>query len=421
MISPSADAARALTQVAVVALLCRRYHDLATWASEPLKQRIHFLAKADGSNLEELYIWDSPQHLTREKIFGFLHQHWSPDQLPLAPPEGAAAWEAALVYRKKFDQETIQGLVPIGRIASDPADEEASLLAMVLYAEQGVQDQEESPSGGRKQGENGLCWKYHNVVLIQQRDLVAQQWELMSDTCHVPMNKSLTKSPTDTPHEAGKEDDEGDSDDDYWGQYGDEDSLSDEEEASAQHNRKRTEGKDDEDDEDEYWHKYSQQQEKEEAAETKRKMEQSSRNIPEIAPPQASSLPGHVDSTMLSSLFQMLVQEGIQQSAAEEIQDASPPQDDIIPTITAIEIGKDRNEELTTTTTTTTASTVYLETPPVCSQSIAEDLVTLIPSQAKAMVSITLDAAVRQAALEGLSKEQVFALLENVYQSRSSE
>ncbi|KAF9296452.1 hypothetical protein BGZ74_010328 [Mortierella antarctica] len=420
MISPSADAARALTQAAVVALLCRRYHDLATWASEPLKQRIHFLAKADGSNLEDLYIWDSPQHLTRQQIFGFLHQHWSPDQLPLAPPEGAAAWEAALVYRKRLDQETIQALVPIGHIASDPTNEDASLLAVVLYAEQDVQDQQdESTSGGRKQGKNGLCWKYHNVVSIQQRDLATQRWELMSCTCHVPMNKSLAKTPIDTPQEEGKEDDEDDSDDDYWGQYGDEDPLSGEEEASAQHSRKRTEGEADEDNEDEYWHKYSQQQEKEEAAETKRKMEQSSNNVPEVAPIQAS-LPGQVDSTMLSSLLQMLVQEGNQQAAAEEIQDALPPQDDLVPTITASEREQDKSEEPMTATTTTTTSTAYLETPPVCSPA-ADDLVTLVPSQAKAMVSITLEAAVRQAALEGLSKEQVFALLENVYQSRSSE
>ncbi|KAG0038788.1 hypothetical protein BGZ82_010851 [Podila clonocystis] len=417
MISPSVHAARALTQVAVIALLCRRYHDLATWASEPLKQRIHFLAKADGSNLEDLYIWDSPQHLARQQIFDFLHQHWSPEHLPLAPPEGAAAWEATPVYRKRLDQETIQALVPIGRIVSDSTNEEASLLAVVLYAEQDVQDEDESTSGSRIQGENGLCWKYHNVISILQRDLAAHQWELMSDICHAPMNKTLTKGPTGTQEE--KKEDEDDSDDDYWGQYGDEDSPSEEEEASTQHSRKHTEEEDDEDDEDEYWHKYSRQQEKEEAAETKRKMEQSSSDMPETVtvPTEAPLLPGQVDSTMLSSLLQMLVQEGVQQAAAEEIQDPSPPQDEFVPTITATEREQDRNEEPTTATTTSTA---YLETPPVSSPT-AEDLVTSVPSQVKAMVSITLEAAVRQAALEGLSKEQVFALLENVYQSRSSE
>ncbi|KAG0035722.1 hypothetical protein BGZ81_000015 [Podila clonocystis] len=414
MISPSVHAARALTQAVVIALLCRRYHDLATWASEPLKQRIHFLAKADGSNLEELYIWDSPQHLMRQQIFDFLHQHWSPEHLPLAPPEGAAAWEATPVYRKRFDQETIQALVPIGRIASDSTNEETSILAVVLYAEQDVQDEDESTSVSRIQGENGLCWKYHNVISIRQSDLAAHQWELMSDICHAPMNKPLTKSPNGT--QEGRKEDEDDSDDDYWGQYGDEDSPSEGEEVSTQHSRKHTEGEVDEDDEDEYWHKYSQQQEKEEAAETKRKMEQSSSNIPEIAtvPTQAPSLPGQVDSTTLSSLLQMLVQEGVQQAAAEEIQDASSPQDELVPTITATERQEHRSEESTMATTTSTA---YLETPSVSSPT-AEDLV---PSQVKAMVCITLEAAVRQAALEGLSKEQVFALLENVYQSRSSE
>lgn len=318
----------------------------------------------------------------------------------------------APIYRKKLDQETIQALIPIGHIACDSSNEETSLLAVILYAEQDVQGEDETTSGVQKQGENGLCWKYHNVVSAQQGDLAAQQWELMSDTCHV-INKSVTKSPPDSPQEEGKKDDEDDSDDDYWGQYGDEESPSDEEEASTQHNRKRTEGEDVEDDEDEYWRKYAQQQEKEEAAETKRKMEQSSSsNVPEIAtaPTQAPPLPGQVDSTMLSSLLQMLVQEGIQQAAAEEIQHTSSAQDELVSTISATEGDKDRSEEPN--------RTACLETPPMRLQS-TEDLVNLVPSQGKAIVSITLEAAVRQAALEGLSKEQVFALLENVYQSRS--
>ncbi|KAF9392303.1 hypothetical protein CPB97_002453 [Podila verticillata] len=416
MASPSANAARALTQAAVIALLCRRYHDLATWASDPLKQRIHFLAKADGSNLEDLYIWDS-QHLTRQQILDFLHQHWSPDHLPLAPPEGSASWESATVYRKKFDQETTQALVPIGHITSTSTNEEASVLAAVLYAEQNVQD-DDATSDTRKQGENGLCWKYHNVVSIQQKDLA--QWELMNDICHVPINnKSLTKSPVDTVQEVeGKEVDD-DSDDDYWGQYGDEDSPSDEEETSPQHSRKHTGGEgDDEDDEDEYWRKYSLQQEKDEAAETKRKMEQSNSGNVDVAQAQATTLPGQVNSTMLSSLLQMLVQGGIQQVVAEEIQDMPSPQDELVPTIAATEKDQDKSEEPTTTTT----SVAYIETPrSVCSLSAdsVADSVPLVSSQANVMISITLEAAVRQATLEGLSKEQVFALLENVYQSRS--
>lgn len=355
--------------------------------------------------------------MTRQQIFDFLHQHWSPDHLPLSPPEGSASWESALVYRKKLDQETILALVPIGHITSTSTNEEASLLAVVLYAEQDVQD-DDATSGTWKQGENGLCWKYHNVVSIQQKNLA--HWELMTDTCHVPINnKSLNKSPADTVLEVeGKENDD-DSDDDYWGQYGDEDSPSDEEETSPQHSRKHTGGEeDDKDDEDEYWRKYSLQQEKEEAAEMKRKMEQSSSGDVDVAPAQATTLPGQVNSTMLSSLLQMLVQEGIQQVAAEEIQDTPSPQNELVPTITAIEKDQDKSEEPTTATT----SAAYIETPrsvsSLSTDSVA-DPVSSVSSQANAMISITLQAAVRQATLEGLSKEQVFALLENVYQSRS--
>lgn len=242
----------------------------------------------------------------------------------------------------------------------------------------------------------------------------------MNDICHVPINnKSLTKSPVDTVQEVeGKEVDD-DSDDDYWGQYGDEDSPSDEEETSPQHSRKHTGGEgDDEDDEDEYWRKYSLQQEKDEAAETKRKMEQSNSGNVDVAQAQATTLPGQVNSTMLSSLLQMLVQGGIQQVVAEEIQDMPSPQDELVPTIAATEKDQDKSEEPTTTTT----SVAYIETPrSVCSLSAdsVADSVPLVSSQANVMISITLEAAVRQATLEGLSKEQVFALLENVYQSRS--
>ncbi|KAF8934240.1 hypothetical protein BGZ58_005833 [Dissophora ornata] len=331
----SAESARALTQAVLVARLCGRYHDLGSYASELLKQRIHFLAKPDGSNLKELFIWDLPSSAssslsttswTTVQIDEYIQEHWSADQFPLNAPNHARSWEEADVYYKALDTDTVQAIIPIGH-------QDGATLVIVL--------QVETEDSAATEGE--ACWKYHNMAIVREGDLKAQGWNILLDQTLHPTNDTSPTLPPCTNMEVsgndvGKEDDNGedgaDSDDDYWGQYGDteEDDSSTEEhvgqdEAVKDLTETTSETTHDEDgDEDEYWRKYAEHQEEQEELERKRKLKQQQHQQAELQElqqkeqnnvvasrtglPTSSTPIGQVDPTMLSSLLQMLTAEG---------------------------------------------------------------------------------------------------------------
>ncbi|KAG0212343.1 hypothetical protein BGX28_006487 [Mortierella sp. GBA30] len=275
MLTPSADSARALTQVVLLAWLCKRYHDLATYASEPLKQRVHFLAKSDGSNLQDLFIWDSPLSSsllppwTSTQIQEYIQQHWSADQFPLNPPDYARSWESIAVYSKQLDPETIHALVPIGRSCDNT-------ISIVLTVE-------------TENGSNASCWKYHNTMVIAENELQSNGWIPLDDFTSSKENGSMRESSAavvkeKTDEEGGEDDndddpDDDDPDDDYWGQYGDseDDSGADETKDKSKTNKDPATTADNglvEDSEDEYWRKYAEQQEEQEREERRKKIMQ---------------------------------------------------------------------------------------------------------------------------------------------------
>ncbi|KAG0302969.1 hypothetical protein BGZ98_007075, partial [Dissophora globulifera] len=373
------------TQAVILARLCGRYHDLASYASELLKQRIHFLANPDGSNLKELFIWGlppssasstSPVHpasstlspaltntaatWTAVQMDEYLHQHWSPDQLPLNPPSHTTSWEATPIYVKALDTESMHAMVPIGRV-------DGVTLAVVLVSE-------------------------------------------TTDTA--PGSESVDHV-NDNNDRLGEEED--DSDDDYWGQYGDSDEDHD---SAVDKNDKEpvaaaaaaAADPNDTDDEESYWKKYAEQQEQQEEQERKHRLQQQRQEQEQevgdqtlAANPPAQlnteqpnpSAIGQVDPSMLSSLLQMLVtQGGAESSTVVPAQDAlaaapaSPP---------GVPAGPNVDTD------------AYLVAPRTASLSRDETL--------RSKVLDSLRSAVMQASQAGYAKDEVFAMLDDIYRS----
>ncbi|KAF9360500.1 hypothetical protein BGX26_009048 [Mortierella sp. AD094] len=436
METPSAESARALTQAVLLARLCDRYHDLASYASESLKQRIHFLAKSDGSNLKELFIWDlapftslpstsaggteSATVWKPEQIDDYILQHWSADQLPLNPPNNANSWESTTVYYKALDPETVQAMVPIGQLDGVTADRNATptVIAVVLLLEAG------------ETLEDGPCWKYHNMAVLGLGDLQTNGWSILTDQLlHKGgkvggnnNNKALNSNNNND------DDDDDDSDDDYWGQYGDEEDESPSDENSSQNKAPKVslDTANDaahEDDEEDYWKKYAEQQEKQEEVERKRNLQQQQQQLHDIEPQDlaseitiqnsdlqktlaslssigsstgisaSSTNPlGQVDQTMLSSLLQMLAAEDVAQpstssGSGQEISDDQATQ------------VENKSMSLNQKSNNTTI--------PMISTSLAND---------DSIIDL-LRSTVLQATRAGYSKDEVFEMLGGIYES----
>ncbi|CAO3569714.1 unnamed protein product [Mortierella alpina] len=439
MHTPSADSARQLTQAVLLAWLCHRYHDLATYASESLKQRIHFLAKPDASNLQDLFIWDPPSSSTptstsstaltswsSAQIQEFIQRHWSADQLPLNPPHPHSSWDAVPVYCRELDPETRHAIVPLGQ-------QDHATVAVVLAV---VKDHHAS-----NKGDKAPCWKYHNIVVMHESELQSSQgwypsseWMALQKRASVASNDSSEAAPVKLerghgPDPVGDED----SDDDYWGQYNDsEDDDGDSSAAAAAaagdtvHTTTGATVDDDEDDDDEYWRKYAEQQEQHDRDERKKKMQESSAQMPfestttfittdhEDRSPLASSIhssttiqesatlnslgasasslpstrPGQLDPTMLSSLMQMLVAQGMNQSSSSSSSSSTPLSS-------------------TTTTTTTTTTTQPSSAPTVAHPD---------PDQrSKSRIVESMRSIVQDCHRAGFSKEEVFEMLQSAY------
>ncbi|KAF9104034.1 hypothetical protein BGX27_010269 [Mortierella sp. AM989] len=432
MKTPSTESARALTQAVLLACLCDRYHDLASYASEPLKQRIHFLAKSDGSNLKELFIWDLPSATSSAteaspefvpdwkptQIEEYIHQQWSADQLPLNPPNNAKSWESTIVYCKTLDVETVQAIVPIGLLDASAADRHAvpTVIAVVLLLE------------------DGPCWKYHNMAILKEATLQTDGWNILTDQplqtikCKEYDSKRKSKLVGGDIEIVGGENadtDDDDDDDDYWGQYGDEEDESPSDENSSQSQAPKvshdtTSDATHEDDEDYYWKSYAEQQEKQEESERKRAIQQQQQGQQlqqQDIQPQDNDLqkilaslssvdsstglsaptnpPGQVDQIMLSSLLQMLATDDVAQSStySHEISDdqANGTRSRIE---TAAEKGDDKFQSFDLNET-------IVKTPTSRDNSVVDS-----------MRSVVL-----QATRAGYSKDEVFEMLGSIYEN----
>ncbi|KAG9326036.1 hypothetical protein KVV02_000747 [Mortierella alpina] len=270
---PSVESAQAMTQAVLMAHLCHRYHDLASIASEPLKQRLHFLALPDGSNLKELLLlWDtnllsspissssaptSSQRLVA--VEKYIQERWSPDQSPPTPPLlwGCSSWETARVFRRELVSESVQAFVPLGALDS------LHILGVLLV-------------------EEDSSWAYHNMSIILNSDLGSRAaWELLNGfdkeatpQAHLLIAMDGTSAPraSNVVDQDNKEEDD-DSDDDYWGQYGDADespSPSAQGEPTSSHGTAFVRenlsaycdtAEDEDEEDDQYWCKYTEHQE----------------------------------------------------------------------------------------------------------------------------------------------------------------
>ncbi|KAK3843227.1 MAG: hypothetical protein J3R72DRAFT_441102 [Linnemannia gamsii] len=476
---PSAEAARASTQAVLLAYLCDRYHDLASYASESLKQRVHFLTKPDGSNLKDLFIWDTPLS-TRSLLLGegegeqttpcwtpnqiqdYIQQYWSADQFPLHPPNNCNSWETVDVYFKELDQETVQAMVPIGVQDKDGV---VITLLVVLTAELVSGDHQDEHlassagargAGGRtlgassatKQGEKS-AWKYHDMVAVKTIHWELNGWTILLPEHHLkdPQSSSTlsgidSRANVDAQNdEEEKEDkdlkgDEEDSDDDYWGQYGDaeDESAADETNDKTKHNRDpsgaTSETPLDEDAEEElYWRKYSEQQEEQEEIERKKKMEEQQQDplqqssaaaavVHHLGLQESSKaptpLPGQVDPNMLSSLLQSLVMEGVQNMYPASFPDLDLQQQheqqqqqqdfSVLPPSPL----PPHQQTANVPATVTDAAPMLDITSPLPSSNLAQD---------KLMDSMR--SLVADCTRAGYTKDQVFAMMETVYKSHA--
>ncbi|KAG0356139.1 hypothetical protein BGZ54_000835, partial [Gamsiella multidivaricata] len=440
-------------QAALLARLCNRYHDLGAFASEPLQQRIHFLVKPDASNLRDLLIWDfpaftatgadpttttatattnptTPASWTPVQMQDFIDQHWSADQLPLDPPSCfSRSWETTPVLVKALDPETVQAIVPIGQ-------QDGTILVIVLLAE--LDRNQNSPA-------TESVWKYHNMVTVPaQVDLQTRGWNLLTDQSQLPI--TIEKPPEQvsfdskeecTKEEEEEEDDE-DDDDDYWGQYGDAaDDSSAEETVDQEQAPKRPSDatipnvttQDDDDDDDDYWRKYAERQEEHEKLERKRQLQLQQQeqeqqqqqqqqqlrdhdstveetiaatheqDIKAGLLPTSSTPLGHVDPTMLSSLLDMLIEKSGQ----------LPPDSPSLPTETVP--SQEQLQDMMPGHTRIPAHASVVVTPNTGTSSFSRD------ESARTRVFQSLRSAAQQAMLAGLSKDDVFGILSNVYDS----
>ncbi|KAF9427487.1 hypothetical protein BGZ76_002323, partial [Entomortierella beljakovae] len=283
-----------------------------------------------------------------EEIEEFINQHWSADQFPLSPPNNAKSWESVNVYFKALDPETVQAIVPIGQIGivtNDPL-----VIVIILLLEGGV-------GVGEKEGslQNDLpCWKYHNMSILRESDILLQGWEILTDQAlPVPSSHEFNSKHNDNPtisrdglensYHGNNDDVADDDDDDYWGQYGEEESESESDDENPDPSKKTKESDDpisdishEQDDEESYWKKYAEQQEKQDEAEKKRKQQQQQQqqeqeqdlelqapqhmdqpidlkaileSLPSIGSSGSSTSTGDLDQTMLSSLLGMMTDE----------------------------------------------------------------------------------------------------------------
>ncbi|KAF9997662.1 hypothetical protein BGZ65_006748, partial [Modicella reniformis] len=436
------------TQAILVARLSGQYHDLTCYASESLRQRIHYLARPDGSNLKELFTWDlpppSPLALPQPswsvtQLDDYLQGQWSVDeQFPLNPPNFVRSWESIGIYYKALDSETVQAMVPIGRMKLGGED-----VTWVV-----VLTQEVIPRDREEEEEEEYCWRYHNMTAIRETELGTSGWNVL---CNHPMHAEaslMQESKTCTSQEADenknnnieKEKGNGDSDDaddDYWGQYGDAgDDSTAEENASG------------EDDEDAYWGKYAQHQEEQEQPERKRNLQQDSpitkdtlaneqqRLLTSLASPGPKTLPAslqamsvsQMDPIMLSSLLQLLVTE------EESIENLSSSSNQSVLAHNSLIHEESTPEKvegaLEGSSCSALTSSWPLPTGIPLSQGLASgnmhscvDMGRMLPSStvssrdesSRPEILESLRSIVRQATLAGYSKDEVFEMLGNIY------
>ena len=426
------------------------------------------MAKPDGSNLKDLFIWDTPlstrslgqnvsPRWTPSQIQDYIHQHWSADQFPLHPPNNCNSWEAAEVYFKELDQETVHAIVPIGVQRDGETKEDEVILLVVLTAEldSGDQDKDSFEGGGHpvsgnvgggsasKQGKRTV-WRYHDMVAVNETNWEQNGWTILLPKHHQlqepTSSDKLTGTGTDKQSEGDEEKDEQDeqdddedySDDDYWGQYGDaeDESAADKINGKSKHNQDPSGAANeiplDEDAEEElYWRKYSEQQEEQDELERKKKMQEQQQSLerpPAAAAaelhhlgPQESSkaptpLPGQVDANMLSSLLQSLVMEGVQQMYPTPFSEMDQQQQDPL---------LQQQHHATVDLPVATSALDSVSTQPSAALLHKDSTSHPVDSgdlQSKLMDSMRL--LVVDFTRAGYTKDQVFAMMESIYNTQ---
>ncbi|KAF8938265.1 hypothetical protein BGZ58_001254 [Dissophora ornata] len=187
-------------------------------------------------------------------------------------------WESAPVFQRELDAETVLALVPVGRFSP------SELWGIVLLAEP-------VKGGGARAGTGVACeqarefaWKYHHFMVISETDLTfSDSWRCLDNQSSLftspqqqqkeypkqrslpTVSTSLAPTPQNAYRSAVTAVEEDDSDDEYWGQYGDvEDSPTEESAHSGSTPFTRgftmTVEEEEEDDDDEYWRKYGEAQ-----------------------------------------------------------------------------------------------------------------------------------------------------------------
>ncbi|KAF9992895.1 hypothetical protein BGZ79_002509 [Entomortierella chlamydospora] len=303
-VTPSAQSARVKAQTALVAICHQSVDDLVSGASLPLKQHIRTFVQSNKFNLKDLLLFSDQAHTCSAtatattmstqatQIEYFIREHWCLNQSTPMPPSilNCTSWENAPVFlqqhHRELGSEAPLALVPIGRLG--PLD----IWGVALLAEPAIKDE-----GDRMKGviENSVVWKYHRLMVIPEKELTSSQiWSSLDDCRNQSLFGDRSLSPhQETPlrfivpteslfaqeqqrqgqHDYGHAEDGDDSDDDYWGQYGDSDCDSSSKDTvlfkvpaltqsfSTMSTKVEVEAEDDEDDE--YWGKYPERQEEE--------------------------------------------------------------------------------------------------------------------------------------------------------------
>ncbi|KAF9431901.1 hypothetical protein BGZ76_011554 [Entomortierella beljakovae] len=355
MAIPSTESARALARSVVISLHNQDFHNLNPDLSTPLNQYIQNLSPLCHSSLKDSLLFvDRAQTCTNispAQIEQLIHEHCSLENPFIAPPPpsvlACSSWDDASVFlrRNQNGPQLTLALIPIGRVS--PLD----IWGVALLAE----NQNKGVSLQMTK-----VWKYDRLMIINERDLISlEKWDVL-DSCHnqgfdiqlspqkekplcfdIPTHSNL---PQQQQQQQSTDLEEClDSDDDYWGQYGDfEDTalkettpIHEPQEYSVLSGKNLAILTDDEDDG--YWCKYSEVQE-----ERKDKSIQHSPSITtyyspsddvgtldsqqaesatgrvlatldgvDIAPPAPAPNLGEVDSAMLSELLEKLITCGI--------------------------------------------------------------------------------------------------------------
>lgn len=238
----------------------------------------------------------------------------------------------------------MQALVPVAKLNSQ------DLWGVVLLAEAEDRNEDEDNKDAKQDRSIygiRMTWKYHHLTVVPEEALIAgQSWKYVSGCCPLaaaalsPQQQQWTSLHPSSCHrdltlqsagaknkEEEGEEDVDDSDDDYWGQYGDAEDLSTDETApddSAEHSsrgsgsapkrsaEKDENGDEDEDDDDDYWCKYgAQEHDQEEESESDGPSHQDS-SSEETTKPEAAMIDsmgniGQVDAITLSILLERLI------------------------------------------------------------------------------------------------------------------